>query len=124
GTADLRAEAKIEDRKKLTRALEELQRALKVVPQEVLYEPKFTYIWTLAEARFPKETAQKISRPEAVIELARCFLEMNRLPLRGDFARALKLTCKEAGKANHALVKEGFAERLTTGVYRLKSFEK
>ncbi|MGI9037139.1 MAG: AlkZ-related protein, partial [Pyrinomonadaceae bacterium] len=68
GTADLRAEAKIEDRKKLTKALEELQRAMKVVPQDFLYQPKFTYIWTLAEARFPKETSKKVSRDEAVKE--------------------------------------------------------
>ncbi|MGI8468984.1 MAG: AlkZ-related protein [Pyrinomonadaceae bacterium] len=124
GTADLRGEAKIEDRKKLTRALEELQRALKVIPQEVLYEPRFTYIWTLAEARFPKELAKKISRAEAVKELARCFLEMNALTLRGDFAKAFGLTRKEAGKANHALVAEGFVERLALGVYRLKSLGK
>ena len=121
GTADLRVEAKIEDRRKLTKALEELQRAMKVVPQEVLYEPKFTYIWTLAEARFPKELAKKIARAEAVKEIARCFLEMNGLTLRGDLARAVKLTRKEAGKANHALLADGFAERLATGVYRLKS---
>lgn len=123
GTADLRAEAKIENRKKLTKALDRLQRVMKIVPQEVLYEPKFTYIWTLAEARFPQEMAKKIKRGDAVKELARCFLLMNGMTLRGDLARALKLTRKEAGRANHALVKEGFAERLATGVYRLKSFE-
>ena len=121
GTADLRAEAKIEDRQKLTKTLEQLQRAMKVVPQEVLYEPKFTYIWTLAEARFPKELAKKVPRAEAVKQIARCFLEMNELTLRGDLARAIKLPRKEAGKANHALVAEGFAERLATGVYRLES---
>src|SRR5947209_9654809 len=45
-TADLRKESGVEDRARFTRALDELQRALKVVPQEVLYEPWFTYIWT------------------------------------------------------------------------------
>lgn len=40
---------------------------------------------------------------------------------RGEFAKAVGLTRVEAGKANHALVKEGFAERLSTGVYRLKT---
>lgn len=121
GTADLRAETKIENRKKLTKALEKLQRTMKVVPQEVLYKPKFTYIWTLAEARFPYETAKKILRKDAVKELARAFLQMSEMTTRGEFARALGLTRKEAGKANHALVKEGFAERLSVGVYKVRS---
>lgn len=120
GTSDLRAEAKIEDRPKLTKAIEELQRTMKIIPLEVLYEPKFTYIWTLAEGRFPKEIAKKISRAEAVRELGRAFLSTHGMTLRGDFARAFGLTRAEAGKANHQLVDEGFAERLETGVYRLK----
>jgi hypothetical protein len=33
------------------------------------------------------------------------------------------LTRKEAGLANHALVEEGFAERVSVGVYKLKDFE-
>ncbi len=119
-TADLREETKIENRQKLTRALDELQRAMKVVPQEVLYQPKFTYIWTLAEARFPKEMAKKVLREDAVKELARAFLQMCGTTLRGEFAKAFGLTRKEAGKANHQLVNEGFAERLSVGVYRKK----
>jgi hypothetical protein len=120
GTADLRAEAKIEDRAKLTKALDELQKCLKVVPQEVLYQPKFTYIWTLAEARFPKELAQKPTREEAVKELARAFLQMCGTTALGEFAKAFGFWRWEAGKANHALVAEGFAERLATGIYKLK----
>ncbi|MDT7602916.1 MAG: hypothetical protein QOF61_913, partial [Acidobacteriota bacterium] len=50
-TSDLREAAKIADRTRLTRALDELQRTMKVIPQDVLYEPWFTYIWTLAEGR-------------------------------------------------------------------------
>lgn len=124
GTADLRGEAKIEDRKKFTKALEELQRVMKVIPQEVLYEPKFTYIWTLTEARFPKHIARKISRADALKEIAREFLKINALTLRGDLARAFGIRRNEAGLANHALVNEGFAERLETGVYCLKNFKK
>jgi len=120
GTADLRAETEIATRPRLTKALDKLQRAMKVVPQEVLYKPRFTYIWTLAEARFPKELSKKISRKDAVEELARVFLQMCGTTTRGEFARALGLTRKEAGKANHALVKEGFAERLSLGVYQIK----
>jgi len=120
GTADLRSDAKIENRQKLTGALDELQRAMKVVPGEVLYQPKFTYVWTLAEARFPKETAKKFTREEAVKEIARAFLQMCEQTALGEFARAVGLTRKEAGKANQALVKEGFAERLKIGIYRVK----
>jgi hypothetical protein len=67
---------RIESRQKLTKALDQLQRAMKVVPQECLYHPTFTYIWTFAEARFPKEMAKKVSREEAVKEIARAFLQM------------------------------------------------
>ena len=124
GTADLRAEAKIENRPKFTRAIDELQRTLKVIPSEVLYAPKFTYIWTLPEARFPKELSRKIERPAALAEIARAFLLMNGVTARGELARALGLTRREAGLANHQLVAEGFAERLATGVYKLKDFGK
>lgn len=120
-TSDLRVEAQIEDRKKLTKALEDLQKMMKVVALEVLYVPKFTYIWTLAEGRFPKELAKKVSREVAVKELARAFLLMQGLTLRGELAKTLSISRKEAGKANHQLVDEGFAERLETGVYQLVS---
>ena len=120
GTGDLRREAKIERKENLTKALDQLQRALKVVPQECLYHPTFTYIWTLAEARFPKHLAKKITREEAVKELARAFLQMCGTTTRGEFAKALGITRKEAGFANQALVKENFAERLSVGVYRIK----
>ena len=119
-TADLRQEAKIENRAKLSKALDELQKCLKVVPQEVLYQPKFTYIWTLAEARFPKELAKKVTREEAVKELARAFLQMCGTTALGEFAKAFGFWRWEAGKANHALVAEGFADRLATGIYRLR----
>ena len=121
-TADLRVDAQIDDRKKLTKAIEDLQKMMKVIPSEVLYQPKFTYIWTLSEGRFPKELAKKISREEAVKELARIFLQMQGLTLRGELARTLSISRKEAGFANHQLVNEGFAERLETGVYRLAKF--
>jgi hypothetical protein len=120
-TADLREDAKIIDRKTVTKAIDELQKVMKVIPQEVLYAPKFTYIWTLAEARFPKEMAKKIDRETALKELARAFLQMHGMTMRGDFARAFGINRKEAGRANHRLVFEGFARRVETGVYRLRS---
>ena len=123
GTSDLREEAGITTRPRLNKALDKLQRAMKVIPSEVLYQPRFTYIWTLAEARFPKELSKKVSRQEAVKKLAENFLNICGTTALGEFARAFGLTRKEAGKANHQLVDEGFAERLATGIYRVKKPE-
>ena len=117
-TADLRAEAKM-DRASLTKAIDELQRKMKVIPQEVVYVPKFTYIWTLAEARFPQELAMKMPRDEAVRELARCYLQMCGMTLLGDMSRTFGFFRWESGRANHQLVDERFAERLSTGVYKI-----
>jgi hypothetical protein len=118
-TADLRAECGFADKKDLTNAVDELQRHMKVVPQEVVYVPKFTYIWTLAEARFPDELTVKMPRDEAVRELARAYLEMCGITLLGDLSRQFGFYRWESGRANHQLVDEGFAERLATGVYKL-----
>src|SRR5207237_5450525 len=46
-TADLRTDSGLHDRKAFTRALDELQAAMIVVPTEVIYRPKFTYLWGL-----------------------------------------------------------------------------
>ncbi len=119
GSADLRAEAQITTRPRFTKALDKLQRTMKVVPQEVLYVPRFTYIWTLAEARFPDQLEKKLSREDSVRELARAYLQMCGMSMLGDLSRAFGLTRREAGKANHQLVDERFAERLATGVYRV-----
>lgn len=119
-TADLRAECGFKDKKDLTNAIDELQRRMKVVPQEVLYVPKFTYVWTLAEARFPKEMSVKMSREKAVRELARCYLQMCGQTMLGELSGKFGFYRWESGKANHELVDEGFAERLETGVYRVR----
>jgi hypothetical protein len=118
-TADLRAACKFENKSDLTKAIDELQKKMKVVPQEVVYIPKFTYIWTVPEARFPKEMTIKMPRDEAVLELARAFLTLNGMTLLGDLSRAFGFYRWESGLANHRLVNEGFAERLATGVYKL-----
>jgi hypothetical protein len=118
-TADLREECGFKDKKDLTTAMDELQKRMKVVPQEVLYSPKFTYIWTLAEARFPDELKIKMPRDEAVKELARAYLEMSGMTLRGELSGKFGFYRWESGRANHQLVDDGYAERLATGVYKL-----
>ena len=119
GTADLRAESGIRDRTRFTKAVDELQACMKVVPGEVLYVPKFTYIWYLAEGRFAEELATKVTRERALAEVARAYLMGARQTLRGELSRVTGLSRADAGKGNHRLVDEGFAERLETGVYRL-----
>lgn len=122
-TADLRTECGFADKKDLTRAIDELQRRMKVVPQEVVYVPKFTYIWTLAEARFPKAMEIKMKREDAVRELARTYLQMCGMTLVGELSGKFGFQRWESGKANHELVDEGFAERLSTGIYRLSGLD-
>jgi hypothetical protein len=122
GTADLRDDARIADRKAFTRALDELQAAMLVIPSQVFYQPKFTYLWTLAIGRFPDALQERVSRDVALREIARCFLAGAGLTVRGELARITGLSRPNAGKGNQALVKEGYAERLDAGVYRLSDF--
>lgn len=119
-TSDLREACGFADKKDLTRAIDELQRRMKVVPQEVLYVPKFTYIWTPAEARFTKAIGLKMKRQDALRELARCYLKMCGMTQVGELSGKFGFQRWESGKANHELVDEGFAERVDTGIYRIR----
>ncbi len=121
-TCDLRMASKVTERAKFTRALDELQRAMKVIPQEVLYEPWFTYIWSLGEGRFGEELKTKVKREEALKEIARAFLDGAGLTVRGELAKVTGLSRPDAGVGNRALVEEGYAERVGEGVYRLSDF--
>ncbi len=123
-TCDLREGSGIKDRAHFTKALDELQRTLKVIPQEVLYEPWFTYIWTLSEGRFAEELSLKMKREDALREVARAFLMGAGVTVRGELAKVTGLSRPDAGLGNQALVAEGFAERVETGVYRLADLEK
>jgi hypothetical protein len=119
-TADLRGDSGVSDRKIFSRAIDELQAAMIVVPTEVLYEPKFTYLWGLAEERFPEQLARKVDRQTALREIARCFLDGAGLTIPGELARVTGLSRPDAGLGNRALVKEGYAEMLAPGRYRLR----
>jgi hypothetical protein len=118
-TKDLRQESGVTDRARFTRAIDELQRAMKVIPAEALYEPWFTYIWMLAEGRFAEELSVKVKRDVALGEVARAYLEGAGMTALGELARVTGLSRPDAGRGNHALVKEGFALRVANGVYRL-----
>lgn len=122
-TRDLRRASGVVDRSAFNKAIDELQRVLKVIPSEVVYQPMFTYIWSVAESRFHEELATTVSREEALKEIAQTYLNGAGMTLRGELARVSGLSKPEAGVGNWALVDEGFATRLAPGIYRLKSLD-
>jgi hypothetical protein len=117
-TSDLRLDSGVKDRAAFTKAIDELQAAMIVIPSEVLYAPKFTYIWTLAVGRFPDGLRQRVKRDLALREIARCFLDGAGLTIPGELARVTGLSRTEAGRGNRALVAEGFATMLAPGLYQ------
>ena len=120
-TADLRAESGVAERATFTRALDELQRQMKVIPQDVIYQPTFSYIWMLAEDRFGEELRKRVERKTALREIARAYLAGAGMTVLGETARASGLSRVEAGQGNHQLVHEGYAIRLRQGIYALAS---
>lgn len=118
-TSDLRADSGIRDRRAFTSALDELQAAMIVIPSEVLYAPKFTYVWTLAISRFPDALRRRVGRDAALREVARCFLSGAGMTVRGELARVTGLSRTDAGRGNLALVEDGYATMEGVGVYRL-----
>lgn len=123
-TADLREDAKIRDRATLTRALDELQAAMLVVPSAVYYQPKFTYVWALAVGRFPDALRRRVSRETALKEVARAFLDGAGMTIPGELARVTGLSRPEAGLGNRALVAEGHATSPARGFYELAALGK
>lgn len=118
-TPDLREESGVGDRKAFLRAIDELQAAMIVVPSEVVYLPKFTYIWTLAVGRFPDALRRRVRREVALREIARCFLTHAGMTFPGELARVTGLSRPDAGLGNRALVAEGVATTPARGVYVL-----
>ena len=118
-TSDLRADAGITDRSVFNKAMDELQAAMVVVPSDVCYVPKFTYIWTLGVGRFPDALVRRVKRDTALREIARCFLDGAHLTVRGELARVTGLSRADAGRGNRALVAEGYARMISPGFYEL-----
>lgn len=123
GTRDLREASGITERARFDKALTQLQKSLKVIPSEVLYEPTFTYIWSVPEARFAEQLQDVVDRELAVKEIARTYLAGAGMTLRGELARVTGLRSPEAGLGNWALVDEGYAKRVGPGIYRLSDLE-
>ena len=118
-TSDLRQEAGVEDRAAFSKAMDELQAAMIVVPSAAAYVPKFTYIWELAVGRFPEALVKRVNRDTAVREIARSFLNGAGMTVPGELARVTGLSRPEAGRGNLALVAEGYAMMLARGVYMM-----
>jgi hypothetical protein len=118
-TADLRLESGVNDRQAFTRAVDELQAAMIVVPSEIFYQPKFTYVWTLGVGRFPDALRRRVSRETALREIARSFLAGAGMTIPGELARVTGLPRPDAGRGNRALVAEGYATMPAYGVYHL-----
>ena len=118
-TSDLRDASGVKDRKAFTRGVDELQAAMIVVPSQVFYQPKFTYIWTVGVGRFPEALARRVSRDTALREIARCFLAGAGMTIPGEMARVTGLPRPDAGRGNRALVAEGYATMRAPGVYQL-----
>jgi hypothetical protein len=118
-TSDLRDESGVKDRAAFTRAMDELQAAMIVVPSAAVYVPKFTYIWELAVGRFPDALVRRVNCETAVKEIARCFLASAGMTIPGELARVTGLSRPEAGRGNLALVAEGYATLVERGTYRL-----
>jgi hypothetical protein len=56
--------------------------------------------------------------------VARAFLDGAGLTLRGELAKVTGLSRPDAGLGNRALVAEGYAVRLSEGVYQLADLER
>ena len=118
-TSDLREESGVKNRAAFTKALDELQAAMIVVPSQVFYQPKFTYLWTLGVGRFPDALRTRVNRATALREIARGFLAGAGMTIPGELARVTGLSRPEAGLGNRALVKEGYATMPAYGTYRV-----
>ena len=120
GSRDLRETSGVNDRRRFDKAMVQLQRGMKVIPSEVIYEPSFTYIWSVIEGRFPDQLKKSMGREQALTQIARAYLKGAGMTPRGELARVTGLRPPDAGRGNWALVDESFADRLAPGVYRLR----
>jgi hypothetical protein len=65
----------------------------------------------------------KVKREVALHEVARAFLDGAGRTLRGELAKVSGLSRPDAGLGNGSLVAEGYAVRLSNGVYQLADIE-
>jgi hypothetical protein len=121
-TGDLRAASGVADRVRFNRGMDALQAAMLVIPSEVVYAPKFTYIWTLGVGRFPDALRRRTRRPDALRAIAQAFLTGAGMTVPGELARVTGLSRPDAGLGNRALVAAGLATMPATGEYWLEDW--
>ena len=118
-TADLRNESGVSDRKAFTKAVDELQAAMIVMPSVSLLSTEIHLYLELAVARFPDGLRRRVDRETALREIARGFLDAAGMTIPGELARVTGLSRPDAGRGNRALVAEGYATMLAPGLYQL-----
>jgi hypothetical protein len=114
-SADLRKAVGASDRKSFNRTMDELQRSIKVLPTDVLYEPFFTYIWSPVEVRFGNELKLKYGRTEALLEIAASYMESAGAVTIAELSKFTGLKRPDAEQAIGRLVDEGRAIKLEEG---------
>ena len=120
GTADLRNDSGIKDRAAFTRALDELQAAMLVIPCDVVDQPVHVHLDARRGpvSRCAAPAGQSRGRGPRNSPL---FSDNAGLTVPGELARVTGLSRPEAGLGNRALVAEGFATMLAPGRYTLCS---
>lgn len=120
-SSDLRKAAEIADRPSFSKAVDQLQACFKVIPSEVVYAPKFTYIWSLTASRFGAELLQPIAKEAALAQIAKVYLTAVGEAKESDLVRITGLSRADAHLANQYLVAEGYAQQVAADLYRLSS---
>ncbi|MBS1791821.1 MAG: hypothetical protein JST85_29210 [Acidobacteria bacterium] len=118
---DLREASGLKDWKVFNQSYDELQAAMIVIPSEVLYQPQFTYIWTLVETRFQKQWGDKLEKVLAFREIADVFLSHAGMIFPGELARMTGGPRPDVGLGHKALVESQKAIRIEKGKYLYRS---
>ena len=104
-TADLRDESGVEgSHGAFTKAIDELQAAMLVVPSEVVLPAEVHLHLDARRRTISRRAARRVEREAALREIARCFLAGAGMTIPGELARVTGLSRPEAGLGNRALV--------------------
>ena len=115
------SESGIKDRAAFTSAIDELQAAMLVVPSEVALSAEVHLHLDARRRPLPRRSCAAASAAGrgAARDRARLSRPAPGSTVPGELARVTGLSRTEAGRGNRALVAEGYATMLATGVYRL-----
>jgi len=119
GTADLRDESGVKDRHAFTRALDELQAAMIVVPSPHRLSTEVHVPLDACDRTLSDALRRRMDREIALREIAHCFLSGAGMTIPGELARVTGVPRPDAGRGNRALVAEGHATMLAPGTYQL-----